>query len=164
MLNPYATNPKRSMANIHFRSGMLSLRSRATRKLPKPEKHPFITTISVELLLLIIFVQLFSNPQQMHAPSTKSEPSLNAKAPTPSKLRIVLAIVTMAMAIQSLEEIISLKITRAIMEVATISKLFNKDTLAELVLAMPNISKMGAIMSNTTIAMVYGNSFFVKGS
>ena len=41
---------------------------RATIKLPIPAHVPFITTISKELLLLIIFVQLFSNPQHKHAP------------------------------------------------------------------------------------------------
>ncbi len=48
-------------------------------------------------------------------------------------------------------------------EVATISKLFNNDTLAEFVLAMPSISRMGAIISNNTIAIVCGSSFCQRG-
>ncbi len=39
-------------------------------------------------------------------------------------------------------------------EVATISKLFSREALAELVFAIPSISKMGAMMSNTTMATV----------
>ncbi len=72
----------------------------------------------------------------------------------PSKLRIVLAAVTISMASHSREEIFSLKRISAIREVATISKLFNRDTLAEVVLAMPSISKMGATISNITMATV----------
>ena len=83
-----------------------------------PEKKPLMMTISVELLLLIILVQLFSKPKQMQAPSTKREPSLRAKASMPSKLRMMLAMVTMKIASHSFLEIISLKITRAMMEVA----------------------------------------------
>ena len=132
--------------------------------LPKPEKQPFIVTISIGSLLLNIFVQLFSKPQQVEAAKTKREPLLKTKAPFPSKLRIILAIVTKKIAIQSFLDIISLKITNAIIEVATISKLFKSETLAELVIDIPSINKIGAIISKITIAIVYGNSFFVKGS
>lgn len=100
-------------------------------KLPMPEKRSFMTTISVELLLLIIFVQLFSNPQQIQAPNTQNAPSFSANAPAPSKLRIILAIVTIKIASHSFLDITSLKTTRAIMEVATISKLFSSGTLAD---------------------------------
>ena len=48
--------------------------------------------------------------------------------------------------------------------VATISKLFRSETLAELVRAMPSISKMGAKMSSTTMATVQGSSLRVKGA
>ncbi len=100
-------------------------------KLPMPEKRSFMTTISVELLLLIIFVQLFSNPQQIQAPNTQNAPSFSANAPAPSKLRIILAIVAIKIASHSFLDITSLKTTRAIMEVATISKLFSSGTLAD---------------------------------
>ena len=76
----------------------------------------------------------------------------------------MLAIVTKKIAIQSFLDIISLKITNAIIEVVTISKLFKSETLAEFVIDIPNINKIGAIISKITIAIVYGNSFFVKGS
>ena len=42
----------------------------------------------------------------------------------------------------------------SIKEVATISKLLRRDTLAELVRAMPIIRRIGAAISNTTIATV----------
>ena len=54
----------------------------------------------------------------------------------------------------NLLEITSLKINNAIIDVATISKLFNNETLAEFVLVIPSINKIGAIMSKTTIAIV----------
>ena len=62
--------------------------------------------------------------------------------------------VTKTIADHSLLEITSLKTTSAIKEVATISKLFSSDTLAEFVLLIPSISKIGAAISNTTIATV----------
>ena len=101
--------------------------------LPRPENMPLITTISSELLLLIILVQLFSNPQHTHAPKTNNEPLLKVNAPLPSKLSIILAIVTNTIANHNFLDITSLKIINAISDVATISKLFNNETFAELV-------------------------------
>ena len=133
---------------------MLSPIIKATIKLPSPEKVPLITTISIELLLLIILVQLFSIPQHRHAPKINKEPMLNSNESAPSKDRITLATVTKAMAIHSLLEITSLKTNNAIREVATISKLLIKETFAALEDLIPNIRRMGAIMSRTTIAIV----------
>ena len=143
---------------------MLSPSINATIKLPSPEKQPFIITISSELLLLIILVQLFSKPQQMQAPNTNKDPSLNTNALLPSKLSMALATVTKPIAAHSFLEMTSLKITNAIKEVATISKLLSNETFAAFVLLIPNIKRIGAIISSTTIPIVYGNSFFVKGS
>ena len=53
----------------------------------------------------------------------------------------MLAMVTRAIANHNLFETASLKITNAIMDVATISKLFSKDTFAEFVMVIPNITK-----------------------
>ena len=76
MLNPYAANPNSSTRSSHLTGGSFSPIISAIIRLPKPEKAPLIITISTELLLLIILVQLFSNPQQIHAPITKTEPGL----------------------------------------------------------------------------------------
>ena len=121
-------------------------------------------TISTELLLLIIRVQLFSNPQQTQAPRTNKDPVFSTKLPAPSKPRMMLASVTSKMAAHSRLVSTSLKMKKAISDVATISKLFSSDTLAELVRAIPSISRMGAAISSTTMATVYGSSFRVSGS
>ena len=52
---------------IHIKSGNFSPIIKAIIILPKPEKHPFIVTISIGSLLLNIFVQLFSKPQQVES-------------------------------------------------------------------------------------------------
>ena len=67
---------------------------------------------------------------------------------------MTLAIVTMKIANHNLPDMTSLKITSAIMDVTTISKLFSNDTLAEFVPAIPYISNMGAAISRTTMAAV----------
>ena len=113
-----------------------------------------IVTISSELLWLIWRVQLFSKPQQTHAPRTIREPAFQVKLPPASKLRMALAAVTRTIASQSVREMTSRNTTRAMIEVATISKLFSSDTLAEVVRATPAISRMGAAISSTTIAAV----------
>ena len=59
-------------------------------------------------------------------------------------------------------EIFSLKNKRAINEVITISKLLSKLALAALVEERPNIIKMGAAISKTTIPITYGKSFLVN--
>ena len=64
------------------------------------------------------------------------------------------------MAIQSFHEISSLKISKAIIDVATISKLFNNEALLELVNLSPNIKNIGATISRNTINIVKGISSF----
>ena len=119
-----------------------------------PEKQPLIVTISSELLLLIFFVQLFSNPQHTQAPRASSDPLLNTNASFPSKLRRMLAAVSRAIASHSLLETTYRKRSSAMTEVATISKLLSRDTFAEFVPAIPNIRRTGAAISSTTIAIV----------
>ena len=135
-------------------SGGFSPTINAIRILPIPEKIPFTKTISSELLSLILLVQLFSTPQHIQAHNTNNEPLLNTNASVPSKPRIALDSITRIIAAHNLLEIFSLKITRAITEVATISKLLISETLAEFVLAMPSIKNIGAAMSRPIIAIV----------
>lgn len=89
-------------ARIHTTPGIRSPTASATIRLPNPEKRPLIVVICTELLELSIRVQLFSNPQQLAAPSTYSEPALNAKLPAPSKLSAMLAAITKTTAAASL--------------------------------------------------------------
>ena len=56
----------------------------------------------------------------------------------------------------------SLKMTRAITDVATISKLFNRDAFADVVFASPIINRIGAAISRMIIPMIYGKSLLVK--
>ncbi len=58
--------------------------------------------------------------------------------------------------------IASLNITRAIRAVATISKLLSREAFAALVALSPNIRSIGAAMSRSIIATVYGSSAFVR--
>ena len=58
--------------------------------------------------------------------------------------------------------IFSLNIISAIIAVATISKLLSSDALAAVVAFNPNIKQIGAAMSKSIIATVYGNSDFVS--
>ena len=57
----------------------------------------------------------------------------------------------------------SLNTIKAIIAVATISKLLSRETLAAVVAFNPNNRKIGAAMSKSIMAMVYGNSDFVNG-
>ena len=56
----------------------------------------------------------------------------------------------------------SLKISIAISDVATISKLFRSDTLAAAVPESPIIRKIGAAISRTIMPSVKGRSFFAR--
>ena len=61
---------------------------------------------------------------------------------------------TKAIASHSRLEMASLNTTKAIIEVATISKLFSKEALAEVVFNRPNIKKIGASISKTIMPIV----------
>ena len=105
-------------------------------------------------------VQLFSTPRHRQAPMTHSEPRLKTRTSPASVPRIMLAATTRKTAHHSRPDIFSRKTATAIPAVATISKLFSSDTLAAVVLATPNSNRIGAAMSSTTIATVYGRSRF----
>ena len=92
--------------------------------------------------------------QQQAAPSTSREPTLNRKLPSPSKLRAMLAKVTRMIAKVNRRDKASRNTKKAIIEVATISKLFSRDALAALVRFRPIIRKIGAAISNRIIASV----------
>ena len=62
--------PSNITVKSHVKSGNFSPIIKAIIILPKPEKQPFIVTISIGSLLLNIFVQLFSKPQQVEAAKT----------------------------------------------------------------------------------------------
>ena len=62
----------------------------------------------------------------------------------------------------NLGEIASLKTMSAITAVATISKLFRSDTFAAFVMVSPKRRHIGAAISRTTMAAVYGTSLRVR--
>ena len=134
--------------------GTASPMHRAITRLPRPEKIPLMVVICTELLALSMRVQLFSKPQQTAAPRTSRDPQLNWNAPSPSKEIRMLASVTSTIASHSRLDSTSRNTSRAISEVATISKLFSKDALAEPVCRRPNIKRIGAAISSTTIPTV----------
>ena len=55
---------------------------------------------------------------------------------------------------QSLGEIVSLKSTKAMIAVATISKLLSREAFAAVVMVSPKSRQMGAAISRTIIAIV----------
>lgn len=134
--------------------GKLSLIIKPIMREPIPENKPFKTTISVEPLLDNFLVQLFSKPQHTQAQRIRSEPFENAKADISSKESIIVDTVINNIAVHNFGDIISLKQTKAIIDVATISKLFKSDALAEFVIVKPNIKKIGAAISKTIIPKV----------
>ena len=113
-----------------------------------------MTTISSGSLADIIRVQLFSKPQQTQAASTNREPKEKSRLAASSKDRIMLDRVIRPMASHSRRLIFSRKTIRAMRAVATISKLFSREALAEVVRVRPTMRQMGAAMSSSTIPTV----------
>ena len=107
-------------------------------------------------------MQLFSKPHRIHARITKREPVLKPRLDIPSKDRRMHAAVTNTMPSHSLEDMASLKITRAITAVATISKLFSSEAFAADVILSPNKRHMGAAISRTIMAITKESSFTVS--
>ena len=101
-----------------------------------------------------IRVQLFSKPQQTQASSTNRDPQEKDRLLMSSKDSSRLEAVTRAMASQSRLEMASRNTTRAVMAVATISKLFSREALAAVVRIRPAMRKMGAAMSSATMPTV----------
>ena len=101
----------------------------------------------------MLLVQLFSRPQERVARRTRMELGVNLKLSPFSKERIKLERVIRPIAVQSFPETFSLKKRRAIREVATISKLPNRDALDAGPFLIPKSRKMGAKISSTTIPM-----------
>lgn len=98
---------------------------------PNPEKIPFSKTICIGSFEDNFLVQLFSTSQQRHADKINNEPYEKRKLSKSSNDSSKQDNVTNAIPAQSLELIFSLNIIRAIIAVATISKLFKSDALAD---------------------------------
>ena len=130
----------------------------ATISAPMPEPKPLTITIFTGSECDSFLVQLFSNPQHMHAKIASKEYIENINEDMSVSDRRILANVIRIMPVQSLPDIFSLKITRAIIDVATISKLFRRDMVSADELLIEIISSMGAIISKTIIAIRYGMS------
>ena len=105
---------------------------------------------------------MFSNPQQTAARSTNSEPYVNCRLDKSSNDKIPHETVINNIPNHNRGLIFSLNIISAIIAVATISKLLSSDALAAVVAFNPNIKQIGAAMSKSIIATVYGNSDFVS--
>lgn len=73
---------------------------------------------------------------------------------------MILDSVISEIAIHILLPIAPLNINKAISDVATISKLFSSEAFAAVVMLSPIIKQTGAAISNITILMIYGISFF----
>ena len=129
---------------------------------PIPENIPFSRTICNGSFDDIFRVQLFSNPQQMVASKTNKEPYEKRRLDISSKDSIPQDNVTKNIPNHNLVLIFSLNTIRAIIAVATISKLLSNDAFAAVVEFRPNSKQIGAAISKTIIAMVYGNSDFVN--
>lgn len=95
-------------------------------------------------LLARLRVQLFSNSQQSVASNTGIAPQERVKVDMFPIDNVKLDKVINAIAIHIFQEIISLNITKAIIDVHTISKLFNKEAFEEAVLLSPYIKRIGA--------------------
>jgi hypothetical protein len=117
-----------------------------------PEPMPFIITISNGSLSESLLVQLFSNPQQTQASMTKIEPAENFNVEKSSTDKMTLAMVINIIAVHVLFPTDSLKIINATREVATISKLFKSEAVADVDFDNPIIKNIGAKTSKTIIA------------
>lgn len=93
---------------------------------------------------------VFSKPQQTVAPRTNSEPREKVNVSLielPSNNSKMLAIVTRFIAIHNLRPTASRKNSKAMITVATISKLLSSDVLAAEQVFKPNIIRMGVAAS-----------------
>lgn len=106
-------------------------------------------------------VQLFSRPQHKQAIKAKRLPNEKEIPSLKSKESKMLDKVTNIIPIQRFLPILSLKISKAIKLVATISKLLINEIELLGELEMDNNSIIGAIISKTIIQITYFNSFLV---
>src|SRR5699024_11747673 len=106
-------------------------------------------------------VQLFSNPQQMQASRTNSEPVEKCKLEASSMERIALERVISPMASHRRLPMASLKTSSAITDVATISKLLSREALADVVDLSPIMRQIGAAISRTIMPTAKGKSLRV---
>lgn len=79
-------------------SGLTACTDQAIIKAPKPEPIPLMTTICKGSFKDNMRVQLFSNPQQIHAANTQREPADSDRFLKSATDRMMLATVIMAIA------------------------------------------------------------------
>lgn len=94
---------------------------------------------------------------------TAREPCENVSSPVPAVDSITAEMVIRMTAAHVLEETFSPNRSSAISVVATISKLFRRETDDAVEFRRPYISSIGAAMSRTTMPMMYGMSPQVRG-
>ena len=115
--------------------------------------HTCIYRLNDGIIEIALRVQLFSNPQHIHARMANKEYLEKESEDMSVSDKRILANVIRIIPAQSLPEILSLKITNAITDVATISKLFRRDTVSADELLIEIISRIGAMISKMTIAI-----------
>ena len=125
---------------------------------PHPENIPLRRTISRGSFSDSRRVQLFSMPQHRQASRINTEPSENLRLDRSSNESSAQEDATNPMPSHKRGLICSRKITSAISAVATISKLLSRDAFAAVVRERPNRRKIGARISSTIMASVYGRS------
>ena len=109
----------------------------------------------------MIFIALMRKIKKYEAKElklTNNEPYEKRRLDISSKDSIPQDNVTKNIPNHNLVLIFSLNTIRAIIAVATISKLLSNDAFAAVVEFRPNSKQIGAAISKTIIAMVYGNS------
>lgn len=129
---------------------------------PTLENTPFSSTICIGSFDEIFLVQLFSKPQQKPASRINSEPQENCRLVISSKDSTAQDSVTNNIPSQRRELIFSLKTIKAMIAVATISKLLSNEAFAAAVDSNPISKQIGAAMSSRIITIVYGSSDFVS--
>ena len=99
-------------------------------------------------------MQLFSSPQQQVASITNNDPNENWKLSAPSTERTMLDTVIKPIAIHNFDVTFSLNIKRAIIVVATISKLPSSEAFEAEPIFIPIIRNIGAAISRAIIPIV----------
>ena len=131
---------------------------------PRPENTPLTATTLEGPVEESRLVQLFSRPQQRHAATTASEPGEKDRPSLPTTDSRITDSVMTATAAHILAETLSPNMVTAITVVATISKLFKRETDDAGELSSPYISRIGAAMSRSIIATTYGRSPLENGA
>ena len=138
--------------------------NKAITSAPRPENTPLTATTLEGPVEESRLVQLFSRPQQRHAATTANEPGEKDRPSLPSTDSRITDSVMTATAAHILADTLSRKMVTAMTVVATISKLFSRETDDAGDLSSPYISRIGAAMSRSIIATTYGRSLPENGA